>query len=480
MVGAPIRPQRGCQGGTAPDPMPKALRQPENWAIAFFAGAFLALLLLNLSNRAYYSETAYDIAAYFGAPAVLAGLTLASLWLPVPTKRSIALCFIAAVAALYAVEGWLTYGHLNRLSAEAAPGEGPDRRDKLTVIEALRAKGDDAYPAMRMRSMLTEGPDGSLVPSLEVGGKPVLPFASLPRATIVACNESGRWLVYRADRHGFNNPDAVWDRPMEIAVLGDSFAHGSCVRTDENLQARLGETGRNVVSLGTSGLGPLGQYAILREYVVPNRPPVVLWLFYEDNDLVKDQAIEARAPLVMHYLADDTFRQGLLDDPRPMTAAFRAYLDRQLASAIGRTAPPAVSIANFFQLYFLRNAVGLGEMSMGLTEAGHALDIDLFARILAKAQSQVSVWGGRLHFVFLPASDRYLARGRFDGLRRWQRREVLRIVADLGLPLIDGRAVFLRHGDPAALFEYPGSHYSPAGYAVIADAIAKHLGGAAR
>lgn len=456
--------------------MPKAVRRPENWVIAIFLGALMAVLLLNLVNRAYYSETAADILAYFGVPALLAALALGALWLPVAAKRSLALCLVATVVALYAVEAWLTYGHVSRLGAAPTGADrGPDRRDKLTVIEQLRARGIDGYPAMRMRSMLTAGADGSLVPVLNVDGRPVLPFASLPDATIVACNESGRWLIYRADRHGFNNPDVVWERPMTIALLGDSFAHGSCVQPDENMQARLRRGGANAVSLGTSGLGPLGQYAILREYAEPSRPPIVLWLFYEDNDLVKDMAIEAKAPLVMRYFTEDGFRQGLPENPDAMAAAFRTYLDGQMAAAIGRTAPPAVGVANFFQLYFLRNAVGLGEMSMGLTASGRALDIGLFRSVLSKAKVRVEGWGGRLYFVFLPASDRYLARGRFDGLRRWQRREVLRVVGDLGLPLIDGHAAFTGHGEAGTLFEYPGSHYSATGYGVIAEAIAKRL-----
>ena len=54
-------------------------------------------------------------------------------------------------------------------------------------------------------------------------------------------------------------------------------------------------------------------------------------------------------------------------------------------------------------------------------------------------------------------------------------RDMLAMFARLRLPVVDGHAAFEDVGRPSDMFYYPGSHYSPAGYPVSADALLRVL-----
>jgi hypothetical protein len=99
-------------------------------------------------------------------------------------------------------------------------------------------------------------------------------------------------------------------------------------------------------------------------------------------------------------------------------------------------------------------------------------DLSLFREVLAAARDAVGSWGGTLHFVYLPAWERFGDPGAASS----QRAEVLEMARQLELPTLDLTETFLEHGDPRSLFPLgrPG-HYTPEGYAAAARTIALRL-----
>ena len=126
------------------------------------------------------------------------------------------------------------------------------------------------------------------------------------------CNESGKYAIYQSDRYGFRNPDSEWDTPhTEWVLVGDSFTLGACVDSGEDIggQIRL-LRGESVLNLGSGGGSMLGQLALLKEYAVFRKPKIVLWVFFEGNDL-EGLDTEILSPLLMNYL-NPKFSQGLI------------------------------------------------------------------------------------------------------------------------------------------------------------------------
>ncbi len=431
----------------------------------------LALLALNVGNRAYYVDSISGILYHFAVPAALAVGLLAALRLPRPWRRALALSLVAVVPALYATEAYLMF---RTQAPKDGAGTAFDRRSKLEVVLDLRRRGIDAYPAMRAKSILVDGPDGTAVSAL--GGDGLLPLANLPGKRVVGCNENGRWMVYDSDEHGFHNPPGAWTAwPVRVALIGDSFTEGNCLRSDRNIAAHLRDRFGAVLNLGISGFGPLCDLAAVKEELPAVRPKVVAWLYFEGNDLFKDLPEERRSRLLMSYL-NDGFTQRLMAQHDEVAERFKAHLDAKLIEAMNRVDHPYETVLDFLQLYYLRGTFGLDPVGLGVVDPVDEDDYRIFAYVLKKARGTVEAWGGRFVFVYLPDSPRYVAAARDSRIRDRVRQRVLAIVAGLGIPVIDVHAAFAADSDPRALFVFPGSHYNATGYRVAADAIARGIG----
>ena len=85
-----------------------------------------------------------------------------------------------------------------------------------------------------------------------------MPFGGISNRVTVLCNESGEWITYQSDEHGFQNPKGTWQSGhIDIAALGDSFAHGYCVPSDKSFVAFDPTAYPRSLNLGMAGNGPL-------------------------------------------------------------------------------------------------------------------------------------------------------------------------------------------------------------------------------
>ncbi|MBI2584720.1 MAG: SGNH/GDSL hydrolase family protein [Rhodospirillales bacterium] len=430
----------------------------------------LALLALNIANHAYYADSISGILYHFVVPAALAAGLLAALRLSRQWRGALALCLVAVVPALYATEAYLT---LRTQTPKSAAVGAFDTRSKLQVILDFKNQGIEAYPAMRAKSMLVDGPDGGMISAL--GGDGVLPLANLPNKRVVGCNETGRWMVFDSDEYGFHNPAGTWRaQPLPVALVGDSFTEGNCLASDKNIAAHLRKRFGAVLNLGVSGFGPLSELAAVKEYLIAVKPKVVAWLYFEGNDLFKDLPEERRSKVLTSYL-NDGFSQRLMGRRDEIAARFKAYLDAKLVEAMNRVDHPYEDALDFLQLYYLRGTFGLDPVGLGVVDPVDADDYRIFADVLKEARRTVEAWGGRLVFVFMPDSPRYFAAARDSRIRDRVRQRILAIVAGLGIPLIDVHPAFAAERDPRALFTFHGSHYNEAGYRLAAEAIGRGI-----
>lgn len=438
----------------------------------------LGLLGLNLRQADIFLPSASAVAGRFLVPAALA-LGLIVVLCSHRTARLIAANTLAGITMLlYGNEFWLAHRIAeNQRAIAQASGERFDPRDKLTVIRDMRAAGQNAYPIMRAGNMLV--PDaGGLEPVLSSGTKPLLPMASLPNATVVSCNELGTWQIYKSDRHGFNNPDAQWDGPPEVALIGDSFAHGSCVPEGADMAAQLRPEFGHVLNLGVGGFGPLLELAALQEYAAPLKPPVVIWAFFEGNDLNVDLPREEKSRFLQSYLRDPAFSQRLIERDGEIERSMRAYLDGALIEAMGRVDDPRELAASYISLNRTREEIGIGTVEMGYNPGDLDDELPLFETVIAAARNRVSAWGGQFYLVYLPESERYEARLGEGAVRQRIYRGVREIAARQGIVLIDIAEAFSREPSPERLYSFPGGHMNPEGYRKAAETIAGVLRGA--
>jgi lysophospholipase L1-like esterase len=94
------------------------------------------------------------------------------------------------------------------------------------------------------------------------------------------------------DRHGYRNATEL-DR-ADIVLIGDSYVEGSYVSDDQVVSSLLrARLGRPVANLGVSGYGTAQELVVLNRDALPLQPRVVIWFFFEGNDLYNDALFES-------------------------------------------------------------------------------------------------------------------------------------------------------------------------------------------
>jgi lysophospholipase L1-like esterase len=97
---------------------------------------------------------------------------------------------------------------------------------------------------------------------------------------------------FQTDAEGFRNP-VTRDR-FEIAALGDSFTDAMTMAVDASwpmqLEQRLGVAVQNY---GTAAFGPQQELRVLKDFVAPHKPHVVVLAFFAGNDIFDAEAFDA-------------------------------------------------------------------------------------------------------------------------------------------------------------------------------------------
>ena len=392
---------------------------------------------------------------------------------------------VSTLLGLFAVEALLN--QFANLSSR--PVIGGDNREWLHALYDLRAAGIDAYPIMSAevysQTFLDRGNETAL-----------LPLAGIANIATTFCNELNQFIVYQSDRHGFRNDDRVWDAKAPILLVGDSFAQGACVPDAATVAAELIRRGRPTVSVAYNANGPLTELGTLVEYGPALKPPLVIWLYHEGNDLT-DLGRELDVPVLRKYL-EAGFSQNLMARQAEIDRAIRAALDgRPEIQTVAAAARQHWSVSGVIGLRNVRARLGGAweavsaqrrserpakpELDDAVATPASEQRLSDLEIVLTRARAVAALWGGRIHLAYLPASERY----RFPQLADIAaldrtKAEIFKIAASLDIPAIDLGDAIGAEREPARLYpkaDWP-VHLNVEGYRLIAKAIADSLPGA--
>ena len=192
------------------------------------------------------------------------------------------------------------------------------------------------------------------------------------------------------DRHGFRNPVDL--TRADIAVVGDSMVEGMTVPQQAlttSVLARL--EGRVVANLGQYGYGPQQEYAVFERFALPLQPRVILWMFFEGNDLTDEIA----------------YREIAAHPPGPwnffLERSFTRFAARTLEGLFAPRRPPGIVRSGEFaaqNVYFSTPAAKLSPQESAAMEAT--------ARMVGAAHQRAAAQGARVVFVFIPDKFRVL------------------------------------------------------------------------
>lgn len=364
-----------------------------------------------------------------------------------------------------------TQNHVRTLASRF--GVDFDTRNRVDVLAEMRKRNVNAIPAVTLGALLN---DQSLGARSSIDLNKLVPIGGISDRPTVLCNETGQYVTFNSDTHGFRNPSGVWnEHRADLAVVGESFAQGYCVPEGKSFVDLLRAEYPVTLNLGMSGESALLQLAAIREYMPRYAPKVVLWVYCEDIDIA-DLFDEAKQPLLMRYL-DPDFTQNLLSRQDEIDGALRRFVANDEALHHGGRQEPVENRLDVEQARGVLKLWHLREMLAAVRATDEAQTLETFdkwrqypyAEIIQRAKATTQSWGGMLYFVYLPSWRRY----RYHAVATELEHETIqRMIQRLGIPFIDVRPAFDETSDPLSLFPFRQfGHYNEAGNKAAADAI---------
>jgi hypothetical protein len=315
--------------------------------------------------------------------------------------------------------------------------------------------------------LLSIVPLKALNAALEVDGPSDAMLAGIPYGRALLCAEDGVPVAYDADRLGFNNPDGLHERAVDVLVLGDSFIEGMCLAPGKDVVSRLRGWYPNSINMAVRGNGPLLELAALGRYGARLRPRQVIIAFFEGNDW-RNFELELALPWLRAALTP-----GVDFGPVPAREATLGRA-RQLAQSSAKREKTAwdlfthgQNLRNFFALHHAANA-------LGLLYARAPRDHPEYVDVLRRAREITGSWGGRLAVVYIPRPDRFMGllprAFSFDPLRRI----VLAAAREAGVEVVDLVPRFAGDEAPTRFYAANG-HFSEEGAKQTARILAEHI-----
>lgn len=399
--------------------------------------------------------------------ALLLGLTLL---LPKRIKLKFAISIVSIALTMIALETSLEI--IGRIEPKIPYKTIPEH------VQDIRNQNISAYPTINVGS------------SFESFPRHIFPLAGISNTFSVFCSTRNGIVTYISDEHGFNNPKNIWTQPStQLVSVGDSFTHGECVNSSDNSSAELRTKYPNSLNLGWAGTGPLAQYAVIREYVEPIRPEIVLWFYYEGNDLTDLTLEQTKFPILKQYLSDTSFTQNLIRNQLNIDRQLKNYVDYHMSNLpqlkqaqYEAAAEEAKFLSGLKDVVTFRNLGRKVHHSVTLMRSDSNPPIPTvtdqtvttFSQLLKTSSQDISSWNGRLFFVYLPSYSRYSETASFnryddDGLYH---SKVISEVTKLAIPTIDISEAFDAHPDPLSLWpDRMNGHYNETGYSLVAKTV---------
>lgn len=395
-------------------------------------------------------------------------------------------CAFAAMLLLWALDaGLLVYAQywrpahaIGQTDMERQALER-DRMSKLAQFKALQAQTQKAAVAV-FPYVFSQGVEGGVK---DTAGLPLLPLSGLGHSATILCDECSRQVVYPSDRHGFNNPDNVWNSPATVLVAGDSYVHGNCVAPEENMisimQREIGPT----VNIGMGGNGPLSILASVVEYAPLVRPRHVVVAY--PIGLLSRLSWEMTDPMLRSYLTPG-FSQSLAQRSADKDQAISGFITSELAAIASgaqtsrdviaqkdalahqnagtfysQTPSAARMIADVASLFHLREKLKIG-ITRTTTELVQQRTL---TAVFRRLHEEAAAWGGIVSVALLP-----------DVQAEAPRNDPQRILVKNAAQAANIQIIDVTSALPVAPTQtYGCSHYNALGHNIVGRAIAARL-----
>ena len=299
--------------------------------------------------------------------------------------------------------------------------------------------------------------------------KKIYPLSGKSHKLTLGGSETGKYIIYKSDRYGFNNSDDEWDKKIDITVIGDSNVHSNHLPREYGYAGRLKKlTNKSVINLGIGNNGPLIELATLKEYAKKLKPKLVLWVYCEDNDLPELKK-EIKSKILSQYLKNG-FSQNLIEKQSFIENNYDIFVEKRIKNRKSQVQSSAFSIEknnnkylSYIKLIEIRKIL-FNDLINSWRNRITKEDLLNFKKVLIEAKRVTDSFNGKFYFVYLPATTRYISDFDKTHLKKndYYRDEVLKIAEDIDLTIIDlWKLHFQNLKDPLTTLNFRlHSHYN--------------------
>lgn len=412
-------------------------------------------LLIALYALMYFGDFASDtprLLRYVVGPlAIAAILTLCAFALSADSALMVGITATSILVGLFVFEGYMRLRLLPQQVGLA--GVVDDDVD-------LERFGNSMPPAYTIKAMNFQLNTETLDEAI---------LSGVPDEDIMLCSQMGEPVVSRTDRHGFRNPQPLPEAPVDIMVIGDSFAEGICLPDGAHFVDQLREGDFSVLNTASRGSGPLFELAVLGRYGPVYQPKTTVMAFFEGNDW-ENLANETVVPWMAEAL-DPNADFG----PTEWTDLQRGQISEVISDWWKGS---AASINEYLRRRsFLRNFLALQNTAniLGLHYPKAMEENPDYERVLRRANEIVGGWGGKLVVVYIPSLDRFGGLFPHEFVQDPLRGMVIGAAERAGAEVIDLTPVFREDENPKSLYA-PDSHFNARGATLAAEVILNHPG----
>lgn len=288
----------------------------------------------------------------------------------------------------------------------------------------------------------------------------IMPLAGISKSQTLVCQENSDPVTYLSDRHGFNNPDSVWDEEVRGALIGDSFTHGACVDNTKNIQGHLlSSFGLSTINLGFGGSSQLYQLAVINEYIDSIDTSHVFWIIFVGNDS-RELKTEYQHPWLRQYLKH-TFSQQLSSRQTEIDEFWTQY-SNSFTSLLRR-------YTHHLRLFNLMNVLGIMRAQQEINRPLDEMTENVLRQIhvIKKGKQVLEDKNKKLTVVVLPDRNTF----KISAVKR-EYNLLIASLRDASIDTLDLRRFLDKEVDAIdQLYVNKSFHYSPEGYRVVANAI---------
>mgnify|MGYP001223263547 FL=1 len=362
-----------------------------------------------------------------------------------------------------------------------------DRRDNYAAFLEEKKK-NNLYPSFRLAewNIAREDYNNEIKNFIKnkLRNNEIIPFRGPINKKTLGSSEAGVREIIINDKFGYKNPNEVYEKKIDIMILGDSFAEGVPFDNENDITGILRKSANyNSINYGINGTGPLISLAIIKEYGKKFVPKNVFYLFYEGNDL-KDM-MDEKDTFLINYL-DKNFTQNLINSQKDVEnflneyeKVFNSILPNKIKEEkllknnvqLNQNNTFKEKIKDFLELRSIKDIIFISSVF----DTSKKVNYNLFEKILKTMNLEINEWGGNFYFVYLPAWTRY--NNQYSLANITLKNKIKKIVLKNNIQFIDIDSVFkdfkVNNVDIYNLSIY--GHYTKYGYNLIADKLIKTL-----